>query len=164
MRIPIVTRQVFGNLAGAALAADLEKLSLVPGYKGLVLFSDLAGEQLAILPVGPAETYARLEELDGITLEGLRPLCALRLGRGGEAVRLPEPPRTDELARLAESLREREIYLAECERRMAEVGQTLAEREAILEQRELALQEKERDFFRRSGSVTERSASAARQA
>ena len=164
MRIPIVTRQVFGNLAGSALADDVGNLSLVPGYKGLVLFSDLAGEQLAILPVGPAETYARIEDLDGITLEGLRPLCALQLDRCREALRPSEPSRTDELARLAESLREREIYLAECERRMAEVGQAMAEREAILEQRELALREKERDFFRRSGEVTERSVSPARQA
>lgn len=157
MRIPFVSQEAFGNLAGGALAEDLARLSLVREYSGLVLFSDLAGGQLAILPVGPAETYTRFEELEGITLEGLRPLCALRLERRREVTPLasaaPVSAGRDEQARLAESFREREAYLAECERRMAEVGQGLAEREAMLEQREQALQEKERDFFRRSGET-----------
>lgn len=166
MRTPFVTQEAFANLAGAALADDVVKLSSVPEYTGLVLFSDLSGGQLAILPIGPQETYVRFEELDGITLEGMRPLCALRLERRREPVFKAAPSRaaSDDLARLAESLRERELYLADCERKMAEVGQGLAEREAMLEQREHALEEKERDFFRRSGDSVVRPANGIRQA
>lgn len=165
MPIPCVTREAFGNLAGSALASDIARLSVNSEYEGLALFSDLGGAQMAILPIGPAEDYKGFGELEGLILEGLRPLCILRLERGGKVSAMSGAQRAgeDELARLTESLREREVFLAECERKMAEVGQSLAEREALIEQREHALEEKERDFFRRSGESVTRLGAAARQ-
>ena len=151
MNVPIVPLSAFCNLAGAALAEDVRRLAANPGFSGLVLFSDTLGEQLAILPVGGGQRYGRVEEVAGAEIEGLRPLCALRLRGGAEATEDGE--RAKELARMEESLKARERYVAECEQRMAEVGQNLSEREAMLEQREQQLLSKERDFFRRSGDL-----------
>jgi hypothetical protein len=166
MSITIVTLSAFSNLAGAALAQDIRHLLTNPVYTHLVLFSDVAGEQLAILPVGPGQEYTQLSALQGKEIEGLRPLCALRTQV--EALPSADVPakvsRTDEeaaqfaarekeLARKEETLRAREEYLAECEQRMAQVGQNLAEREAMVDQREAMIIEKEREFFRRGGEV-----------
>ncbi len=151
MSVPIVPLSAFSNLAGASLAADLRRLMTDASLDALVLFSDSLGENVALLPIGPAQAYTRIEDLAGRVIEGLRPLCALRL-------RMPEAPaaagRNEELARLEESLRNRERYLAECEQKMAELGQNLSEREAMLDQREQMLIAKEREFFRRSGEAT----------
>jgi hypothetical protein len=151
MSVPIVPLTSFLNLAGGALAGDVRRLMAAPDLLGLVLFSDTSGEQLALLPVGAGQSYAALEEVGAAEIEGLRPLCALRL-RGAEEGGPGERER--EIARMEESLRARERYVAECEQRMAEVGQGLSEREAMLEQREQMLIEKEREFFRRSGEST----------
>jgi hypothetical protein len=154
MSVPVVPLSSFSNLAGSSLAEDLRRLVVNPGYVALVLFSDGLGEQLAILPVGQGQVYARLEDVNGAEIEGLRPLCALRL-RGAEVG--PEPKddaRERELARIEESLKVRERFVVECERKMAELGQSLSEREAMMEQREQMLIEKEREFFRRSGEAT----------
>lgn len=150
MSVPVVPLSAFSNLAGSALADDLRRLLAGSDHSVLVLFSDTLGEQLAILPVGPGQSYARLEDVDGAEIEGLRPLCALRVRGGGGA----DAERERELARMEESLNTRERQIAECERRLAEVGQGLTEREAMLEQREQMLIEKEREFFRRSGEAT----------
>lgn len=147
----------FTNLAGAALAEDLRRLASNPEYAGLVLFSDVAGEQLAILPVGPGQPYLCLEDVAGVEIEGLRPLCALRL-RGGEPMGGAVADKERELARVEESLAVRERYIADCERRLAEVGQSLSEREAMLEQREQMLVKKEREFFRRGAEATRKAA------
>jgi len=157
MSVPLVPLSAFSNLAGMALAEDLRRLIARPGYAGLVLFSDTLGEQLAILPVGEGEVYARMEDVTGAAIEGLRPLCALRL-RGPAAVEEKDEERERELARLDESLKARERYVAECEQKLAELGQNLSEREAMLEQREQMLVEKEREFFRRSGDATRKMA------
>ncbi len=159
MSVPVVPLSAFGNLAGSALADDLRRLVANPGYVALVLYSDTLGEQLAILPVGAGQVHERLEEVGGGEIEGLRPLCALRL-RGEAATRSRDDDREKELARTEESLRARERYIAECEQRLAEVGQGLSEREAMLEQREQMLIEKEREFFRRSGEAARRAAQA----
>lgn len=151
MSVPVVPLSAFCNLAGAALAEDVRRLAANPGFNGLVLFSDTLGEQLAILPVGAGQRHGRVEEVSGAEIEGLRPLCALRLHGGAESAGGEE--RAKELVRLEESLKVRERYVAECEQRMAEVGQNLFEREAMLEQREQQLLAKERDFFRRSGDL-----------
>jgi hypothetical protein len=154
MSVPVVPLSSFSNLAGSSLAEDLRRLVANPSYAALVLFSDTLGEQLAILPVGQGQVYARLEDVNGAEIEGLRPLCALRL-RGETAG--PEPQddaKERELARIEESLKVRERFVMECERKLAEFGQGLTEREAMLEQREQMLIEKEREFFRRSGEAT----------
>lgn len=155
MSVPVVPLSAFSNLAGSALAGDVRRLMAAPGLAGLVLFSDAQGEQLALLPIGPGERYSRIEELAGVEIEGLRPLCALRLREEvAPAPNLDE--RARDLARLEESLRARERFIADCEHRLAEVGQGLSEREAMLEQREQQLLAKERDFFRRSGELARR--------
>ena len=158
MSVPVVPLSSFSNLAGSALAEDLRRLVANPSYAGLVLFSDALGEQLAILPVGQGQIHARLEDVGGAEIEGLRPLCALRL-RGASAGAEPQDDaRERELARVEESLKVRERFVAECERKLAELGQGLSEREAMLEQREQMLIEKEREFFRRSGEATRQAA------
>lgn len=152
MSVPIVPLSAFSNLAGAAMADDLRRLLASPDYAGLVLFSDTLGEQLALLPVGAGQAYARIEDVGGSEIEGLRPLCALRLrGAAGDA---KEAEREKEVERLEAALKARERYIVECEQRLAEVGQGLTEREAMLEQREEMLIQKEREFFRRSGEAT----------
>ncbi len=177
MSITVVTLSAFSNLAGAALAADIRHLLANPLYTHLVLFSDVAGEQLAILPVGPGQQYAQISELQGKEIEGLRPLCALRTQvepisevdtrkrtspTGEENAQLAA--REKELARKEETLRAREEYLAECEQRMAQVGQNLAEREAMIDQREAMMIEKEREFFRRGGEAVRKPAARAEDA
>ncbi len=153
MSVPLVPLSAFGNLAGSALADDLRHLVANPAYSALVLFSDAAGEQLAILPVGQGQIYARLEDVRG-EIEGLRPLCALRLQGAPAGHDSRDEDKERELARIEESLKVRERFVAECERKLAELGQGLSEREAMLEQREQMLIEKEREFFRRSGEAT----------
>ena len=158
MSVPVVPLSSFSNLAGSSLAEDLRRLVANPAYAALVLFSDTLGEQLAILPVGQGQVYARLEDVNGAEIEGLRPLCALRL-RGETAGAEPrDDARERELARIEESLKVRERFVVECERKLAEFGQGLTEREAMLEQREQMLIEKEREFFRRSGEATRQAA------
>ncbi len=157
MSVPVVPLSAFCNLAGAALAEDVRRLMANLDFTGLVLFSDTQGEQLAILPVGRGQRYACVDEVAGAEIEGLRPLCGLRL-RGAGAEATDDGERAKELARLEESLKARERYVAECEQRMAEVGQNLSEREAMLEQREQQLLAKERDFFRRSGDLARQAA------
>lgn len=155
MSVPVVPLSAFSNLAGAPLAEDLRRLMANPGFNGLVLFSDTLGEHLALLPLGPGQAYARLEEVAGAEIEGLRPLCALRLrgelseGGGDESAK--------ELARLEESLKARELRIAEAEQRLADATQSVTEREATLEQREQMLLSKERDFFRHSGEIARQS-------
>ena len=160
MSVPIVPLSAFSNLAGSALADDLRRLLASPDYAALVLFSDTLGEQLALLPVGAGQRYSRIEDVGGTEIEGLRPLCALRVRGATAAEGGRDAEREKELTRLEESLKTRERYIAECEQRMAEVGQGLSEREAMLEQREQMLIEKEREFFRRSGEITRQAAKA----
>lgn len=176
MSITLVTLSAFSNLAGAALAADIRHLLANPIYTHLVLFSDVAGEQLAILPVGPGEQYTLLDELKGREIEGLRPLCALRTQvdviAPAEIAATPHRTEEDEarfaarekeLNRKEESLRAREEYIAQCEKRMAQLGQNLAEREALVDQRESMIMEKEREFFRRGGEVVRKPANHAQE-
>ena len=156
MSVPTVPLSAFCNLAGAALAEDVRRLMANLDYTALVLFSDTLGEQLAILPIGRGQRYGRIEDVSGAEIEGLRPLCGMRLR--GVAETTDDGERAKELTRLEDSLKARERYVAECEQRMAEVGQNLSEREAMLEQREQQLLAKERDFFRRSGELTRQTA------
>lgn len=154
MSVPVVPLSAFTNLAGSALVEDLRRLLASPEFTGLVLFSDTLGEQLAILPVGPGQNYGRIEDTHGVEIEGLRPLCGLHLQAAAAPSKERSPARDPELAQLAETLKTRERYVADCEKRLAELGQNLSEREAMLEQRELMLIAKERDFFRRSGDFS----------
>jgi len=151
MSVPVVPLSAFSNLAGSALAEDLRRLLANPEYSGLVLFSDTLGEQLAILPVGVTQTYKRIEDVHGVEIEGLRPLCGMRVRSEVPVKAAPANAREQDLIQLDESLRARERYIAECEQRLADAGQMLSEREAMLEQREQMLVAKEREFFRRSG-------------
>jgi hypothetical protein len=137
MSVPEVPLSAFSNLAGSSLSDDLRRLLADPELAGLVLFSDTLGEHLALLPVGAGLAYARIEDVGGAEIEGLRPLAALRL-RGSA----PE-----------EDLQKREKQLAEGEKRLAAATKALAEREAQVARREQMLIEKERDFFRRSGDL-----------
>lgn len=155
MSVPVVPLSAFSNLAGSSLTEDLRRLMANPGINGLVLFSDILGENLALLPLGPGQSYTRLEEVAGVEIEGLRPLCALRL-RGGFSEGGGDE-RAKELARLEESLKARELRIAEAEQRLADATQSVTEREATLEQREQMLLTKERDFFRRSGESARQS-------
>ena len=159
MSVPVVPLSAFSNLAGAALAEDLRRLMANRDLTGLVLFSDTLGEHLAFLPLGPGQSYERVDDVAGVEIEGLRPLCALRL-RGGLSGGEGEG-RAEELARLEASLRERERRIAADEQRLADVGQALVERESMLDQREQMLLAKERDFFRRSGEMTRQVSEAA---
>lgn len=144
MSVPIVPLSAFSNLAGASLAGDLRRLIASPDYAGLVLFSDTLGEQLAILPVGPGQAYPRLEDVSGAEIEGLRPLCALRLRGGGKGE--GDAAREQELARREEALARRE--------------RELDEREQALVEREQMHVEKEREFFRRSGATARQTVNA----
>jgi hypothetical protein len=138
MSVPIVPLSAFSNLAGSALADDLRRLLAHPDYTGLALFSDTVGEQLALLPLGPGQPYARVEDVSWAEIEGLRPLCALRL-RGVTGDEDRDTAREKELAR-------RETLLAKRERELEDREQALAEREQMLI-------EKEREFFRQSGEA-----------
>lgn len=161
MSVPVVPLSSFSNLAGSALAADLRALIAGGGHDALVLFSDMRGENLAILPIGAGRPYASLEEVQGVEIEGLRPLCAMRLREQSSTAALTDTKSAQqELTRIRESLDVRERYIEECERRLAEAGHNLSEREAMLEQREQMLLSKERDFFRRSGDAARRDEAA----
>jgi hypothetical protein len=150
MSIPIVPYHAFYNLAGEALSDELDRLIADRGFAELVLFSDPLGAKLALMPVGSGHRHVKLDDLVGQELEGMRPLCALRIPENGAP---PDPRREHELelVRLEASLRAREQYLAECEHRIAEVGQGLSVREALIEQREHVLIGLEKDFYERSG-------------
>ncbi len=145
MSVPVVPLSAFSNLAGAALVDDLRRLLANPDLAGLVLFSDTLGEQLALLPVGSGQRYERIEDVAGVEIEGLRPLCAMQLRA--------EPAGTSGDSERAKELDKREASLTRRERQ-------LDEREALLEQREQALQTDERDFFRRSGELARQTAEA----
>jgi len=152
MSVPLVSLSSFTNLAGPSLADDLRRLVAEAACDSLALFSDPRGEHLALLPVGAGQQFRRVEELHGLEIEGLRPLCVMNI-RGGEARPAASDDRARELERLEQSLAARERYITDCEHRMAEVGHNLSEREAMLEQREQMLIEKEREFFRLSGEL-----------
>jgi hypothetical protein len=146
MSVPIVPLSAFSNLAGPALADDLRRLLASPGLIALVLFSDTLGEQLALLPVGPDQAFANIDDVGGREIEGLRPLCALRLRGGGKTGRAEDEAREAELER-------RETALKKRERELEEREQSLAEREQMLV-------EKEREFFRRSGETARQTVNA----
>ncbi|TAG29343.1 MAG: hypothetical protein EAZ36_04245 [Verrucomicrobia bacterium] len=150
MSIPVVPTAAFRTLVGELLAPRLDSLLQRQDFSEIILFSDVSGEQLALVAVGPDKRFTYLSEATGAEIDGLRPLCALRACvQSGESA--ASEARARELAELQRSLEARERYVAECEQRVAEVGQNLSEREAMLEQREHMLLEKERDFFRRGG-------------
>ena len=150
MSIPIVSYYAFSRLVGEALGGELEQLVAARGFTELVLFSDAEGTQLALLPVGTGHRHAKLSDAQGQEIEGLRPICAIQAPENGTAPN-PKLEHEQDLARLENSLRARENYLAECEHRIADVGQNLSVREALLEQREHILVGLERDFYERSG-------------
>lgn len=150
MSIPIVPYHAFFSLAGEELAEHLEQLVASRSCSEIVLFSDIQGGKLALLPVGGGHKHTNLKELSGREIDGLSPLCALRPPRDGAT---PDPLREREmdLVRLEHSLKSRENYLAECEHRIADVGHNLSVREALLEQREHILIGLEKDYFDRTG-------------
>jgi hypothetical protein len=161
MSIPIVPYSAFSSLAGEVLADELAGLMKKGDFSELVLFSDLHGMRLALLAVGEGKRHASLAEVTGVEVDGLRALCAVRPGAtAGEAGDENLSERAKEVARLEQTLKSREAYIAECEHRLAEVGHTLSEREAMLEQREQVLTDKEREFFRRQGDAKKTAASA----
>jgi hypothetical protein len=131
MSIPEVSLASFSNLAGSLLADDLRRLLADPELMGLVLFSDAGGSHLAILPTGPGHRYAALEAVHmDQEIEGLRPICALRLrGAGVE----------NDLRRMTQEAVEKEKRLAASFARLDERERKLDEREARLLQRENAL-------------------------
>lgn len=152
--LPLVPLAAFHSLAGDVFAGQIAELVARKDFSELVLFSDTAGERLALVTVGPGKRFERLADVAGVELDGLRALCATRAagGAGGAVTEAKEK----ELAQLEESLKARERYIDECEHRLADAGQALSEREAQLEQREQQLLAKERDFFRRGGETAGR--------
>ena len=160
MNIPLVPLTAFSSLAGEALAEKLGELLARKDFSELLLFSDVPGEQLALVTVGPGKRFERLADVGGVEIDGLRALCAFRPKGDDAAAGGDGDERTRELTQREESLNARERYIAECEQRIAEVGQNLSEREAMLEQREQQLLAKERDFFRRGGDVARQGAEA----
>lgn len=160
MSIPVVPLSAFCNLAGAALAEDIRRLLARPGLGGLVLFSDTVGEQLALLPVGQGEEYARVQEVVGVEIEGLRPLCALDLQ--GESS--SDETRAAELTRREDSVEKRERHLAAEEARLSELARVLKDREAQVEEREQRVLAKERNFERSGVGVEKVSVSSQRAA
>ncbi len=154
MNIPLVPLTAFSSLAGEALAEKLGDLLTRKDFSEIVLFSDVPGEQLALVTVGAGKRFERLAEAAGVEIDGLRALCAFRPKGDESAAGGENEERMRELVQREESLNVRERYIAECEQRIAEVGQNLSEREAMLEQREQQLLAKERDFFRRGGDAT----------
>lgn len=150
MSIPIVPYHAFFSLAGEELAEHLEQLVAGRDCSEIVLFSDVQGGRLALLPVGKTHKHTKLAELSGKEIDGLHPLCALRPPADGAP---PDPlrEREQDLIRLEHSLKARENYLAECEHRIADVGHNLSVREALLEQREHILIGLEKDYFDRTG-------------
>jgi hypothetical protein len=161
MSIPIVPYSAFCSLAGEVLADELAGLMAKGEFSELVLFSDAHGMRLALLAVGEGKRHASLAEVVGIEIDGLRALCAVRPGaEGGMSSDENLSERAKEMARMEQSLKSREAYIAECEQRLAEVGHNLSEREAMLEQREQVLADKEREFFRRQGDAKRAAGSA----
>lgn len=166
MSTPIVPYSAFCSLAGEVLADELAGLMAKGDFSELVLFSDLHGMRLALLPVGEGKRHASLADVTGIEIDGLRALCAVR--PGADAAVAPSAAsdenlseRAKEVARMEQTLKSREAYIQECEQRLAEVGHSLSEREAMLEQREQVLTDKEREFFRRQGDAKKSAAMAA---
>jgi hypothetical protein len=152
--LPIVPLAALHNLAGDVFSGQIAELMARKDFSELVLFSDAAGERLALVTVGPGKRFEKLADVAAVELDGLRALCATRAA-GGEASALTAA-KEKELAQLEESLKARERYIDECEHRLADAGQALSEREALLEQREQQLLAKERDFFRRGGEAAGR--------
>lgn len=146
MSVPIIPLSAFCNLAGASLADDLRRLLAAPEFTGLVLYSDTLGEQLALLPVGPGQVIGGVEDVGWGEIEGLRPLCALRLRGGGKSEQPEAGPREREQTRREQALAKRE--------------RDLDEREQALVEREQMLVEKEREFFRRSGEAARQTVTA----
>lgn len=157
MSIPIIPLSAFRGLVGDALAVQLDGLLARPELSEIVLFSDVAGDRIALLTIGKGERFERLVDAAGLQVEGLRALCAMR-PRATEAAPAAGGKKERELAQMEESLKARERYVDECEQRIADVGQALTEREALVEQREQQLLGKERDFFRRSGDLARQNA------
>lgn len=142
MSIPIVPLSAFCNLAGAALAEDIRRLLSRPSLGGLVLFSDTVGEQLALLPVGEGENYARVQQLAGLEIEGLRPLCAIDL-KGDDA---SDETRAHDLTQRESRVGARERELAAEAERLDKLTRTLKDREAQIEEREQRVLAKERNL------------------
>jgi hypothetical protein len=161
MTTPVVPLSAFSNLAGSTMADDLRRLIAHPGYLGLVLFSDTVGESLALLPIGPGERYGSLDEVDGIEIEGLRPLCALRLR--GSSVNIESEDGVDQIGRKQtqkaheinneSEFKAREKLLVEAMQLLTAREQALSEREAQLDHREQQILNKEREFFRQSADL-----------
>ena len=129
MSIPIIPFPAFSSMAGDALAVDLESLINKRDSTEIVLFSDAHGTKNALMPIGPNHPYPTLGHVAGEEIDGLRPLCAVRLSVGGAK---PDP-------------------IQEHERMLARLEARLKAREIELERREKTLIELEKDFFERSG-------------
>ena len=150
MFLPPLPLSAFRRLLGPELGAQLDGLrARCAAGEALVLFSDLHGESLALLTVGPGRKMERLEDAVKAEIDGLRALCVL-----DESSEAASAGGAGEERHMDETLRTRESFIEECEQRLADAGQRLAEREALVEQREQALLAKERDFFRRGGEAT----------
>jgi hypothetical protein len=129
MSIPIIPYYSFSSLAGESLAEDLDQLVSKRNSTEIVLFSDLTGTKNALMPIGPVHRHTKLDELAGDEIDGLRPLCAVRLDPDGTK---PNPT-------------------LERERNLARLEAKLKARETELERREETLINLEKDFFERSG-------------
>ncbi|AKC82666.1 hypothetical protein IMCC26134_07595 [Verrucomicrobia bacterium IMCC26134] len=129
MRIPIIPYLSFSSLVGDALAEDLDQLVAKKNSTEVVLFSDETGVRNALMPIGPGHQHTKLDELAGEEIEGLKPLCAIRLDPDGTK---PDPT-------------------LEYERMLARLESKLKERETELDRREKTLIHLEKDFFERGG-------------
>lgn len=63
------------ELYGVHHRAEIDELWATPGTEYLVLFSDSVGRDRAILPVGPAHEYRRLEPVLSLDIEALHAVC-----------------------------------------------------------------------------------------
>lgn len=120
----------FVEKAGEAYASEILRLWERAGMVGMVLFSNDAGTEIAVLPYGPASPVPSFETAMAVDYEGLRPLLHALTRQG-------EREREEQQLRIWEArVRLREAALQAAEERLQEELNQLAEREAALVQRE----------------------------
>lgn len=128
--VPAVPARVFRELAGPELAGALDRHDGEKTVEAWVLFADEAGRRFGLLPVGPGQVCAQLEQAAGVEIEGMFSLCAWLPGRPSEATVWAE--RLETLRAREEVAADRERYVAACHERLKQISRTLAEREGLL--------------------------------
>jgi hypothetical protein len=66
-------------MISAELESELAKLITQQNLTEIVLFSDISGRRLALLPIGLTQRHQNIDELTDVKIDGLRALCATRI-------------------------------------------------------------------------------------